>query len=391
MIQCHFVYSISTAVHITQIIPKLHAGGAEIGCIAIAKALIDQGHQASIITSGGQYIQSCQDHGILIHILPVNSKNPANILANAKAIKTFAKVNKTDLFHVRSRAPAWSIKLAAQQQGLPWLSTYHGAYRQTNQLKYYYNRIMTQGHATIAPSNFMQQHILEHYPEIADKLHTIPRGINLQDFTQKQSNNDTAHFRAQHRLHKEAPLILLPGRLSALKGHHVALQAIQIIAPLLRQQQAQCLFLGDQSKTNYVQQLKQTSQKQKIDDLIAFLPHSNNMAQAFQAAQITLNCSTQAESFGRTIVEAQASESLIIASKHGGALDNIIHKKTGLLFKPGQAQDLAQQIKYALTLKDDERRKIINNAKQHALENACDRKMVQKTLALYRSLLNTNS
>ena len=57
-------------MHIAQVIPKLHAGGAEIGCLAVAKALIKQGHKATIITSEGRYLEQCYAHGIQVIKIP---------------------------------------------------------------------------------------------------------------------------------------------------------------------------------------------------------------------------------------------------------------------------------------------------------------------------------
>ena len=54
------------------------------------------------------------------------------------------------------------------------------------------------------------------------------------------------------------------------------------------------------------------------------------------------------ETFGRTIIEAYAAGTPVIASRLGAMADNVIHGKTGMLFRPGDKEDLVRTIKYAL-------------------------------------------
>lgn len=374
-------------MHIAQVIPKLHAGGAEIGCLAVAKALIKQGHKATIITSEGRYLEQCYAHGIQVIKIPVASKNPAVLIKNAHLLRHLVKNHDIDLLHVRSRAPAWSVYLALKGSNTPWISTYHGAYGQQNKFKYFYNRVMIKADAVVAPSTFMKQHILKHYPECEPKLHAIPRGIDLQAFLETHSDRAILEWKHQQGLSGSTQIILLPGRLSALKGHAIALHAMHAIADTLRQNNAKLLILGDQSKTAYVEATKKLISQHHLDDLVHWMPHSTNMPLAYQASCITLNCSRQPESFGRTIVEAQASGSLIIASSHGGVLDNIIPEKTGLLFAPNDSPSLAKALIQALHMPNQTRQEIKSAAREHVQNHACETLMTQEVLALYQSTL----
>jgi glycosyltransferase involved in cell wall biosynthesis len=50
------------------------------------------------------------------------------------------------------------------------------------------------------------------------------------------------------------------------------------------------------------------------------------------------------ETFGRTAIEAFAKGTPVIASNHGAPADVVDHNRTGLLFKPGDAPDLALNV-----------------------------------------------
>ena len=54
------------------------------------------------------------------------------MLANARAIARLIRQQGVDLVHARSRAPAWSALMAARRARVPFVTTYHGAYGETN-------------------------------------------------------------------------------------------------------------------------------------------------------------------------------------------------------------------------------------------------------------------
>ena len=107
---------------------------------------------------------------------------------------------------------------------------------------------------------------------------------------------------------------------------------------------------------------------------------------AYHAANITLNTSLQPESFGRTIVEAQAARSLIIASGHGGATENIRHGYSGLLFTPNCIDSLAVCLEEAMALEPEEHAMIIDNACKWANQHANEATMIDKTIQLYHAM-----
>lgn len=69
-----------------------------------------------------------------------------------------------------------------------------------------------------------------------------------------------------------------------------------------------------------------------------------------QAAVLVLPSTTEAESFGMVLAEANACGRPVVASRIGGIPDHIRHGQNGLLFAPGDASDLARRL---TTLLDD--------------------------------------
>jgi len=67
------------------------------------------------------------------------------------------------LIHARSRAPAWSALLAARRTGIPFVTTYHGAYGEKGKLKNWYNSVMARGDMVIANSHYIAKLIRSRY------------------------------------------------------------------------------------------------------------------------------------------------------------------------------------------------------------------------------------
>ena len=168
---------------ILQILPALGQGGVERGTIEIARALTEAGIPNGVVSSGGPLVRTLAEMGVAHHTLPVQSKKPWTIWRNARALAALVAREGYTLLHVRSRAPAWSVKWAARRAGVPWVATYHGVYGlEPRWFKARYNRIMLDGARTIAVSDYVRRHILANYTVDPARVVCIPRGADVTVF-----------------------------------------------------------------------------------------------------------------------------------------------------------------------------------------------------------------
>ncbi len=72
-------------------------------------------------------------------------------------------------------------------------------------------------------------------------------------------------------------------------------------------------------------------------------PHQE-VLQQLHAATCLVMPSVWYETFGRTIVEAYAAGTPVIASRLGAMEELVVHQETGLLFEPGSASALAEAV-----------------------------------------------
>ena len=126
-------------IKVLQVIPRLGMGGAETGCYDLAHYLHEQKCKSFIITSGGQLLKYINKKKVKVFKLPVHSKNPFLILLNAIIITFIVLIYNINIIHARSRAPAWSCLLVAKITRRKFVTTFHGTYNFSNNIKKFYN------------------------------------------------------------------------------------------------------------------------------------------------------------------------------------------------------------------------------------------------------------
>lgn len=372
---------------ILQILPRLETGGVERGTTEIAAAIKAAGWNSVVVSGGGRLVRDLERGGTEHITLPVYSKNPVVMRKNADRLAEIIKEKNVDIVHARSRAPAWSAKWACEKTGVPFLTTFHGAYNiGPFKIKKKYNRVMTAGVLTIAVSNFIKQHILDNYEGIeADKIRVIHRGADIERFdVAKVSQERLIALSKKWRLPEDLPVIMLPGRLTRWKGQLVMLDALA----QMKRKDIRCLFVGsDQGRKRYRRELERKAKKLGLDSVVQFVDQCNEMDVAYMLSDVVVSASTDPEAFGRVIPEAQAMGRLVIGPDHGGATETIKDGETGFLFKHGDAKDLAEKLDAVLNMSAEEKQKTTQKAVQSVRGEFSKDAMCEKTINLYREIM----
>ena len=100
-----------------------------------------------------------------------------------------------------------------------------------------------------------------------------------------------------------------------------------------------------------------------------------------------VSASTEPETFGRVAVEAGAMGRIVVATNHGGSCETIVDGKTGFLVPPSDAKALADKLDAVLEMSASERQKMQEAALKHIRKNFSTDVMAEKTIQLYRELL----
>jgi glycosyltransferase involved in cell wall biosynthesis len=376
---------------ILQVIPHLSAGGAERTTVEVAEALVAAKAKALVLSTGGRLeSELARVGGELIRFDSADTKNPIQLFANAGSFAKIISERKVDLVHARSRAPAWSAMWAAHRMKKPFVTTYHGVYNARSSFKRWYNSIMARGDVVIANSEFTAAHVREEHAIGADRIVTIPRGVDISKFSpDKVSPARKAELAGSWRLSGQDPpvLILLPARMTGWKGHREAIGAAALLAD--RQVPSwRMVFAGDaQGRDNYLEELKQLISSHGLDDRITIVGHCDDMPAALALADIVIAPSNEPEAFGRVAAEAGAMGVPAIGSSIGAQGEIIVHGETGLIVPPSNPALLANAIAGLLDLGAAGRKALGQAAIHRVRERFTTAALQHSTLAVYDKLI----
>jgi glycosyltransferase involved in cell wall biosynthesis len=374
---------------ILQVIPALDTGGAERTTIDIARALVRDGLRSVVATAGGRLEPLLAATGSEIVRLPVNSKAPHTMAANALRLARLVRAQNVKLIHARSRAPAWSAALAAKIERVPFVTTYHGIYNASNPLKRFYNSVMARGDAVIANSHWTAEHIIREHRIPRARIAVIHRGVDLGEFDPAGvAPARVAALRGAWGAAEDQTVILLPGRLTRWKGQLVLIAALEQLARAGTLSNVKAVLAGDaQERQAYAAELHAAIARADLSSTVAVVGHVPDMPAAYVASDIVVSASTDPEAFGRVAAEAGAMGRPVIATDHGGARETVLDGRSGLLVLPGDPARLAAAIRTLMAMSDEERRRMGECGRAHVRENFSLERMCADTIALYRALL----
>ena len=368
---------------VLQVLPALGGGGVERGTVEMAAAITAAGGTALVASAGGRLAAAVEQAGGRNILLPLESKNPWRIRQNAERLAAVIRAEKVDIVHARSRAPAWSAWLAAQQTGVHFVTTYHGAYGEGLPFKRRYNAVMARGERVIAISRFIAGLILQRHGIDPAKIRLIPRGVDTAVFDPEFVSDARVNRLAdQWRLPEGRPLVMLPGRLTRWKGQEVLIDAL---ARSARRDVVGVLVGAAQGRNRYARALERKAADLGVD--VRLVGDCADMPAALLLADVVVSASVKPEAFGRVVIEAQAMARPVIATDHGGSAETVEHGGTGWRVPPGDAVALAAAIDHVLAMPPERAAAMGARARGSVLAHYTTARMQAATLDVYREVL----
>ena len=370
---------------VLQVLPSLVTGGVERGTIEITQAVAEAEGIALVASAGGPMVASVRRAGGRHFTLPLQAKDPITIWRNAARLEALIRAENVMLVHARSRAPAWAAWLACRRTGAHFVTTYHGVYGEDLPFKRRYNAIMARGEIVIAASHYVARVIRRQHKVDPARIRVIPRGVDPRVFDPDSVSPDRIARVAQIMRVPDGMLtVVMPGRLTAWKGQAVMLQAI---ARLARRDVCGVLVGSDQGRTKYTRELEKISESLGIADRVRIIGQVEDIPAALMLSDVVVHASTQAEAFGRVVIEAQAMGRPVIATNLGGPSETVEHGVTGWLTNPGDVDSLARALDEALSMDAETRIALGHRARASVLNGYTLQGMRDATLDVYEAVL----
>lgn len=366
---------------IVQALPDMDEGGVEGETYDVAVYLAQQGHKSIVISAGGRLVAGLEEQGVIHYRWPGIGKKNLSCLQYIWKVRSLLLKQDVDVLHLRSRLPAWVCWLAwkslpvAKRPGL--LTTFHGFYSINC-----YSAIMTKGQQVIAVSDGIKKHIIENYQIDPHKIPLVYGGVDINIFSPDSVDKDCVDkLIIDWKIKKDKPVLILPGRITRLKGHEFLIKSIAKLKSL----DFTLLMVGDLQINSYINYLIKLVEDLGLEEKIKFVGSCDNMPAAFSLADIVISSSIEPESFGKTVIEAMAMAKPVIATKHGGSLETVVDGVTGIHVTPGSIDDMAGAIE-KLLLDSELCLQYGQNARRVAKEKFSIQAMCNETFSLYKKL-----
>jgi len=141
-------------------------------------------------------------------------------------------------------------------------------------------------------------------------------------------------------------LIGAVGRLEPWKGQHVFVKAVAEVANFYPD--ARFVIVGGKvigrGREKYEDELRAIASELQIENKLYFAGHRKDISNVMSALDIYVHCSVEPDPLPGVVMEAMAMAKPVIGPRAGGVPEEIDEGKTGLLYEPGNHQDMANSI-----------------------------------------------
>ena len=370
--------------------PDFPHGGVGTFIQSLGRALVQKGIRVSVVGIGPfENDMEEDDEGVRIFRLRKSKWPKLSAFDNAQRINSFL-VNLHQDFPIDViEGTEMSFTFVKKMPGVSYLIRMHGGHhyfskpenRKINPWKgFQEKRSFNRANYVIGVSQYVVKHTLE-YIDFKEKFRGIIfNPVNLSRFYQANSK-------------KAVPgRIFFAGTLCEKKGIRQLVQAMPLIKKAVPE--AHLVVAGRDWKfpktgASYIEYLQQYMDDE-VRDSITFLGVIPNDQVPLEIEKSAVCCyPSHMEAMPLAWLEVMSMGKPFVGSDLGPGPEIIDHGKTGLRCNPLDPKDIAEKVIYMLT-HPEEATQMGRAARQFALENFAIEKIVEKNIALYKSLLCTS-
>lgn len=237
---------------------------------------------------------------------------------------------------------------------------------------------MARGDEVIAVSQTAADYVMANYSHYLNaEPHIIYRGIDPQEFPFGFEPDVMWMHRFYEKHHQLVghKIVLLPGRLTALKGVKDLLLWLKS-----GENDAKLVLTANPEKGGYTVKLYHWFKENNVENRVHWIDVQSSMAELYAIADVVVSTSTRPESFGRTVLESLSIGTPVVAYNHGGVGEILTSMFSQGKVEPQNDQQLAKNINKVL----------LENPQVEDLQPFLLDKMLSQTIMLYKESMNAN-
>ncbi len=157
----------------------LEIGGAETHVMELVRELTRRGHTVIVASNGGVYESELTSAGVRHVHIPMHRRRIVDMARSLRLLRSLIREEKPDLVHAHARIPALLCGILHRQMGFPFITSAHGVFAVTPLL-----RLITDwGQRTVAVSEDIKTHLMEHYNVPPDRIHQTINAVDTESFS----------------------------------------------------------------------------------------------------------------------------------------------------------------------------------------------------------------
>jgi glycogen(starch) synthase len=319
-------------------------GGAAAHVDGLSHALGRAGHDVVVLTVGDPATVTPSADGVRVlraaadlPWIPDDDLVASAASANHHLVRLTTELRDwhPDVVHAHNWECAWAATTFATLHGAPLVTTYHTTTRSEHggsvppgepSTIHAVESWLAHGSAqVIAPSLFMSREALTGFELPAERIHRVPNGI------------DPTWWSAGEWPETRPPTVLTWGRVQYEKGFQVLARAMSLVRG--RVPDVECIIAG---RGSYLPELQSQVDIEGVSDivhLIGFVSDVKLRDLVHRAGCVVIP--SLYEPFGIVALETLAGGAPLIVARTGGLAELIAGTGAGLLFEPGNADELA--------------------------------------------------
>ncbi len=231
----------------------------------------------------------------------------------------------------------------------------------------FYSKLAT---SIIFNTNRAKEIAIKEYSVPKKKTFVIHNGLDLIRF-----GNNLPLF----RIGKTNGLMI--GRITPQKNHTGLIEALRLLTEQEGFIPFTINFCGNIMDNRLLQELNTLIKQYKLERQIQYLGQITDIPDLLAKSDFLILPSLY-EGFPNVVMEAMASKTFVIATAVGGTPELVKNMENGILITTTSGEDIAKAIKLYLSLKDEEKNRIINQAYTD-IQKYSIKKMFEETEKLY--------
>ncbi len=364
---------------------KLDIGGAETHVVELAKELKRCGHNPIVTSNGGAYVKELEDAGIKHYCVPLQNKNPFNMVKSSKLLKKIIIDEKIDIVHSHARIPSFILGKLHKRMHFPFVTTAHWVFTTKYGLKY----ITDWGEKTVAVSEDIKTYLMDNYKIPESDIRVTINGIDTERFSPK---TDPSRIKNEFDIKDDETLIVYVSRLDESRSL-VAKQLIEATPEIDKlAKNLRILVVGGGDDFSTVKSMAESVNEDLGRECITLTGPRTDINELVAPAALFVGVS-------RAALEAMAAEKPVIIAGNEGYIGLFDESKLGVGIdtnfccrgcEQSSSELLIKDIRRFFTLGDDEQKKLSVFGRELIKREYSVSRMAEDTMKVYEWALDKN-